>query len=164
VTADFAFLKIAPWSADMTIRGLSVTSNSFKVSFPDAIDAVVALDESNGTVDRDALLDVTIQGNAYNRIDDVRETPAQAELTVAQGAESASWTLDMAGKLPFGAKARRVMSLVSDGVIRNASGTPVYAQPHVLTAQGPNGDQVQILWPEPVSGAIRATVRIDAVS
>lgn len=164
VTADFAFLKVAPWNDDMTVKGLSVTANTFKVVYPDNIDAAIALDEANGSIDPDAHLDVTIEGNAYHRVDDVRETPAQAELTVAQGSESAAWTLDMAGRLPFGAKARRVMSLVSDGVIRNAGGTPVYAQPHILTGQGANGDQVQILWPEPVSGAIRATVRIDAVS
>ena len=164
VTQDFAFIKLAPWNADMTIKGLSVMANTFKVVFPASIDAALALDESKGGVDPDAHLDISVEGNAYHRVNDVRETPAQASMSVAQGAESDAWTLDMAGKLPFGAKARRVTSLVSDGVIANADGDPVYAQPHVLAGQGANGDEVRVLWPEPVSGAIHATVRVDTVS
>lgn len=164
VTADFAFLKIAPWNADMTVKGLSVTANTFKVVYPDSIDAALAIDGSKGGIDPNANLDVTVEGNAYNRVNEVRETPAQAALSIPQGSEASTWTLDMAGKLPFGAKALRVTSLVPDGVIENAQGDPVYALPHVLAGQGPDGDQVSILWPEPVSGAIRATVRIDAVS
>ena len=66
-----------------------------------------------------------------------------------------------APRLPFGAWAQTVESLVPEGPLRNASGAVQHASPYFEANQGPGRDEVHVLWPAPVAGRVILRVRID---
>ncbi|MEH6648021.1 hypothetical protein [Sulfitobacter sp.] len=63
--------------------------------------------------------------------------------------------------LPFEARSLSVDAVVVRGGVRYASHAYNYDAPFVRAQQGPNADQVHVVWSEPVRGKIAVTARMD---
>jgi hypothetical protein len=74
---------------------------------------------------------------------------------------SATWVISPAPRLPFGAWAQTVESLVAEGPLRNAGGTVQHVSPYFEVNQGPGKDQVHVVWPSAVRGKVIVRLRID---
>jgi hypothetical protein len=66
-----------------------------------------------------------------------------------------------APRLPFGAWAQTVVSVLPEGPLRDGGGSIAYHAPYYEANQGPEKDRIHLRWPEPVSGKVILRVRID---
>ncbi len=69
--------------------------------------------------------------------------------------------LNTGAGLPFGARSLSVDAVVVRGGVRNAANALNYSNPFVRAQQGPNADQVHVVFSEPVRGKIAVTTRMD---
>jgi hypothetical protein len=97
--------------------------------------------------------------NTFNSIG--QNTINPVTLQFDQLSVASTWTLDVSGYLPFGGRAREVVSVVAEGAIENAGASAVHAMPYVTTEVGPGGGDVALTWPEPVKGRVQVTARVD---
>jgi hypothetical protein len=102
---------------------------------------------------------VVFDGNTFNGIGQVTQNPVTIEFD--QSSEAVDWQIDAGGWLPFGGKAREVTSIVTEGAITTATGSPVFALPYVTTEAGAHQNEVTLTWPEPVKGRVHVTARVD---
>jgi len=117
------------------------------------------VDDSIAPLNPSLFRNLTWQGNTYNNIDNRAFNPATItleELTPAQ-----TWTGDFIAHLPFGGKARRVLSVMAENKIKNGSNTGIYTQPYAVTKQGVTGAEIVLHWSEAVKGKVNVTVRAD---
>ena len=156
--SHFAWIVVKPFGTGHFLQGLSVTGNTFK-SLNGTTDRVEKVDASIADLAYGSVRNVVFDGNTFNGIGQVTQNPAS--LRFDQASEAAVWSLDVGAWLPFGGRAREVVSVVSEGTITNAGGAPVFAAPHVTPDVGANRTEVQLAWPEPVKGGVEVTVRVD---
>lgn len=154
----FSWIVLKPHGAGHFVQGLSVTGNAFK-SLNGTTDRVERVDNSIADLVRGSYRNIVFDGNTFNGIGQVTQNPAVLQFD--QASEAASWTVDAAGYLPFGGKAREVTAVVTEGAIQNAANATVFALPFATTEVGAGQDQVSLTWPEPVRGRVHATVRAD---
>ena len=156
--SHFAWIVVKPFGTGHFLQGLSVTGNTFK-SLNGTTDRVEKVDASIADLAYGSVRNVVFDANTFNGIGQVTQNPAS--LRFDQASEAAVWSLDVGAWLPFGGRAREVVSVVSEGAITNAGGAPVFAAPHVTPDVGANRTEVQLAWPEPVKGSVEVTVRVD---
>ncbi len=153
------FIQIKPYGVGHYINGLNVTGNTFKHINGGTLDRVEGVDDSIAPLNPSLFRNLTWQGNTYNNIDNRAFNPATItleELTPAQ-----TWTGDFIAHLPFGGKARRVLSVMAENKIKNGSNTGIYTQPYAVTKQGVTGAEIVLHWSEAVKGKVNVTVRAD---
>ena len=154
----FSWIVIKPFGTGHFIQGLSVTGNTFK-SLNGTTDRIEQVDDSIASLVRGSFRNIVFDGNTFNGIGQVTQNPAMVQFD--QASDAATWTIDFAGYLPFGGKAREVESVVAEGAVLNASNSPVFAMPYATSEVGGGQDQISLTWPEPVRGRVHVTARAD---
>ena len=154
---SFAFLVITPHGPGHFIQGLSITDNVFR-TFNGTIDRVDKVDTSFAALDPGRYRNITVQGNAFNGITTPVFNPTFVRHT--QTGAAATWTIDPLGTLPFGGRARNVVSVVADGLI-SAGGAVRFDMPYTRAEQGGAQNLVTLNWPLAVTGAANVTIRAD---
>lgn len=158
VTPAFSWIVVKPHGNGHFINGLNVSGNVFR-PFSAQIERVETIDTTFATLDFDKMRNITFQGNTFNGITNQTRNPhvdTHIESSVDQ-----TWTIDTQEYLPFGGWARTIDALVPVGAIRNGSNQAVFAQPYADPVNGSNSDAFDIIWPEPVRGEVRYSVRMD---
>lgn len=156
----FRFVQVKPYGAGHFINGFNLTGNTFKHINGGALDRVDLADDSIAPLDTGRFRNINVNGNTFHAITAWVQNPVTIEFAVT-GTAQAVWTVDLADHLIFGGRARNVVGLVPEGQIIGASGAAVTAQPWVRVEQGATKSQVEIHWPEPVTGKVLMTVRAD---
>ncbi|SEP77712.1 glycosyl hydrolase family 28-related protein [Thalassovita taeanensis] len=156
----FRFIVIKPHGAGHFISGLNVTGNIFRSIHGD-LDRVDHVDTSYANLDFSRMRNIIVQGNMFNAIIQGISNPVILRHSQASVAET--WTVDCEGPLLFGGYAQNVDAVVARSKIKNGSNVARYDMPYVAAEQGANRDQVQLNWPEPLSGDVSVTVRMDNV-
>ena len=154
----FTFITVRPHGPGHFIDGLIVTGNTFRL-IDGPIDRVEGIDTTFADLDFSRFRNITFRDNAFNNVQIQAQSPLvlrHDQVTPAQ-----VWTVAPAPKLPFGAWAQTVESAIPEGPIARADGSAQFGTPYYLPRQGPERDQITLHWPEPVSGSVRVTVRID---
>jgi Pectate lyase superfamily protein len=154
----FSWFVVKPYGTGHFLHGLSVTGNSFK-SLNGATDRIEKVDTSIADLAYGSVRNVVFDGNTFNGIGQVTQNPVTVEF--GQASPATTWTLNVGPYLPFGGKAREVVSLVTEGAIQNAADATVFAMPFVTTEVGASQDQVALTWPEAVKGRVHVTARVD---
>ena len=158
VAAWFSYIVVRPHGAGHFLSGVSITGNRFR-SINGQIDRADRVDTTFASLDIGRCRDVVMSGNSFHNISVQVENPAVFNFT--QATPSANWVVDASRELPFGGRALHVDALASRGAIRNASNVRQFDMPHAEVEQGPNRDQVGLIWRTPVKGTMNLTVRMD---
>ena len=154
----FSWLVVKPFGSGHYVHGLSVTGNAFK-SLNGTTDRVEKVDNSIADLVFGSMRNVVFDGNTFNGIGQVTQNPVTIQFD--QASEATDWQVPLGGWLPFGGKAREVISVVTEGAVTNGSGATVFALPFVTTETGAGQDEVTLSWPEPVKGRVHVTGRVD---
>ena len=154
----FSWIVIKPYGPGHFLQGLNVNGNVFR-TVNGRIDRVDTVDSTYATLDYNRTRNVIFDNNAFNGVD----TPAQSPLVIRhdQNSAASTWTVDTAGRLPFGGWARTVSSLVMEGAPTGGGGALRTQMPYVTVQQGANNDQVRLHWPEGTQGRAVVTIRVD---
>ena len=156
--SHFAWIVVKPFGAGHFLQGLSVTGNAFK-SLNGTTDRIEKVDTSIAGLAYGSVRNVVFDGNTFNGIGQVTQNPVTLELD--QATEAAVWTLDAGPWLPFGGRAREVVSVVPEGEVTDVLAMPVFSMPYATTEVGAARQEVTLTWPEPVKGRAVVTVRVD---
>ena len=158
VQASYNWLVVKPYGVGHYINGLNVQGNIFR-TFSGSIERVETVDTTYANLDFDRMRNIIFEGNAFNGVNEPTRNPHVDVHN--QASVDATWTVDTQKYLPFGGFARTIESMVPLYAIRNGSNSAVFAQPFVSPKQGANDDEFHIVWPEPVKGQVRYSVRMD---
>ncbi|SLN15247.1 Pectate lyase superfamily protein [Roseovarius albus] len=154
----FSFIVIKPYGPGHFIKGLNVNGNSFRV-IGDEIDRIERLDTSFASLDFDRVINVNFANNAFSNV--TTHTVCPVKVSHTEASPSQTWAIDAEGKLPFGAQAQAVDSVVLTAPLSDNTGSAYHGVPYVQFKQGPNQDQIYLQWEKPVSGSATVHVRID---
>ena len=154
----FSWIVVKPFGSGHFLQGLNVTGNVFK-SINGNIERVERVDDSIAGLDYSRTRNVVFAGNTFNGID--QNTINPVTLQFDQPGPEIAWQLDVSGYLPFGGWSREVTGVVTEGAMLNATSGEVFAMPYVTTNDGPSNNLVRLTWPEPVSGRVHVTARVD---
>jgi len=153
----FTFITVKPHGPGHFLNGMTVTGNTFRAI--GSIHRVETVDTSFADLDFDRVRGITFAENTFHNVD------VQAESPLIMAHEEASvgttWVIEPAPRLPFGAWAQAVESVVPDGPLRSAGGAVTHVTPYFEASQGPENDRINLRWPVPVSGRVILRVRID---
>ena len=154
----FRFIVVKPYGPGHFIDGLTVVGNVFRAIRGD-IGRVEHVDTSLAELDYDRMRNIVVNGNMFNSVEQSVTNPVVIQHN--QTTPAATWEVDAAGLLAFGGNARNVDALVMRSRIKDGADVTRYEMPYAFTAQGANRDQVHLGWPEPMSGKVSVTVRMD---
>ncbi|MEM6579198.1 MAG: right-handed parallel beta-helix repeat-containing protein, partial [Pseudomonadota bacterium] len=155
---SFNFLIVKPYGPGHFIDGLTVTGNTIRLTDGE-IDRFEGVDSSFATFDFDRFRNIRFTDNAYFNVLTQVENPLVMRHTEASA--QASWLVTPAPRLPFGAWAQTVESVMPEGPIRDTADQPYHGIPYYEAQDGPNRDQILLRWEAPVSGTVTMRVRID---
>ncbi|GAB4291423.1 MAG: glycosyl hydrolase family 28-related protein [Roseovarius sp.] len=155
---SFRYILVKPYGPGHFISGLVVTGNSFRL-IDGNIDRVEGVDTSFAELDYSRFKNIVFAGNAFNNVTTPTESPQV--LRHVQASPAATWTVKPDPRLPFDAWVRTVEAVTAEGAIKTASGATHFGMPYCEVQQGPNKDEVQLRWAEPVSGTVVVRLRID---
>jgi hypothetical protein len=158
VQASFRWIVIKPYGVGHYINGLNVQGNIFR-TFSGTIERVEMIDTTYADLDQSRMRNIIFEGNAFNGVNNPTRNP-HIDVHV-QSSPDQTWTVDTQNYLPFDGHARTIDALVPIFAVRNAAGDAVFANPYVSPSQGANDDEFRVLWPEPVTGQVRFSVRMD---
>ncbi|WP_104017468.1 glycosyl hydrolase family 28-related protein [Roseovarius nitratireducens] len=153
----FTYITVKPHGPGHFLDGMTVTGNTFRAI--GSIDRVEAVDTSFADLDYDRVRNITFAENSFHNVDIHAQSPLVMEHVEASAA--ATWVVTPAPRLPFGAWAQVVESVLPEGALRNGIGDAVHASPWFEARQGPENDRVNLHWPQAVSGKVILKVRID---
>src|SRR6056297_4103230 len=153
----FTFVTVRPHGPGHFLNGMTVTGNTFRAI--GSIDRVETVDTSFADLDFDRVRGITFAENTFHNIDIQAESPLV--MAHEEGSASAVWVIEPTPRLPFGAWAQTVESVLADGPLRSSGGAVTHAVPYFEASQGPENDRVNLRWPAPVSGRVILRVRID---
>ncbi|AXI48087.1 hypothetical protein C1J03_20045 [Sulfitobacter sp. SK012] len=158
VATWFSYFVVRPHGAGHFINGLNISGNRFR-SINGYIDRVERVDTSFANLAFQRMRNVNVSGNSFHGVSTSVQNPyrfSHNEAAVAQ-----TWVIDAGEGLPFGGWALNVDSLVAKNTIRNAANQVVDTMPYIRAQQGPNNDQIHLIWDQPVRGTVQLTVRMD---
>ncbi len=158
VASWFSYIVIKPHGSGHFLNGLMVTGNKFR-SINGSIDRAERVDTSFADLDFSRSKHVDFSGNSYHAVNYQSSNPLRIKHSVSS--PSSVWQISPGSELPFNGWARAVDAVVAKGAIRDSAGTAVFVTPYVLTEQGANKDEIQLVWPQAVTGEVVVTVRID---
>ncbi|TCP62209.1 pectate lyase-like protein [Rhodovulum bhavnagarense] len=154
----FRWFVVKPHGQGHFIHGLTLSDNVFK-SINGTIDRVDHVDTTHATLDMALARNITVQGNAFNAVDQVIVNPATLEFEI--NSPQKTWTLDFGRYLPFGGRARKVISVMPENAIRDTDGAVVSALPYTKVEQGTGGKSISLVWPVDSKGRVEVTARMD---
>ncbi len=154
----FSFIVVKPHGSGHFLNGLTVSGNKFRL-VNGAIDRAERVDTSFADLDFGRSKGVTYEGNTYHNVSAKAASPLRVRH--AQATAARTWSVDTAGELPFGGRARSVEGVVALGEVRTAGGAERHGMPFVRAEQGAGKDQVDVVWEEPVHGEVGLVVRVD---
>ena len=154
----FRWLVITPRGTGHFINGLTVSNNVFRTT-EGAVDRAEMVDTTFAALSYSSFRNVIFEANTFNNVSQPTSSPVMVEHT--QNTASDTWIVDAAAYLPFGSRARNVMSMVAEGAIANAGNVAQNVMPWVLTEQGAAGSLVHIKWTSAVKGKMQVTLRCD---
>ncbi len=153
----FTYITVKPHGPGHFLDGMTVTGNTFRAI--GSISRVEAVDTSFADLDYDRVRNITFAENSFHNVDIHAQSPLVMEHVEASAA--ATWVVTPAPRLPFGAWAQVVESVLPEGALRNGIGDAVHASPWFEGRQGPENDRINLHWPQAVSGKVILKVRID---
>ncbi|GAW32984.1 pectate lyase superfamily protein [Roseovarius sp. A-2] len=153
----FTFITVKPHGPGHFLNGMTVTGNTFRAI--GTLDRVETVDTSFADLDFDRVRGITFAENSFHNI----SIQAASPLVMAHEESSASetWVVEPAPRLPFGAWAQTVESILPDGPLRDPGGDVSHMTAYVETRQGPENDRINLRWPGAVSGKVVLRLRID---
>jgi hypothetical protein len=153
----FTFITVKPHGPGHFLDGMTVTGNTFRAI--GTLDRVETVDTSFADLDFDRVRGITFAENSFHNV----TIQAASPLVMAHEESSASetWVVEPAPRLPFGAWAQTVESVLPDGPLRAPGGAVTHVTAYVETRQGPENDRINLRWPGPVSGKVVLRLRID---
>ncbi len=158
VSSSFSFLVVTPYGSGHYLNGLNVAGNRFR-SINGSITRAERVDTSYADLDFTRTRNVRFEGNSFHGISRPVANPLHKEMQ--QNTDQQTWVVDTGPGLPFEARALSIDAVAVRGGVRNASNQRNYDHPFVRAQQGPDSDQVHVIWSEAVSGKISVTVRMD---
>lgn len=153
----FTYIAVKPHGPGHFLDGLTVTGNTFRAI--GSITRVESVDTSFADLDYDRVGNITFAENSFHNVDIQAESPLV--MAHVEASAAATWVVTPAPRLPFGAWAQTVESVLPEGALRSASGADVHAAPYFEARQGPERDRITLHWPQAVSGKVILRVRID---
>lgn len=154
----FSYIVVKPHGTGHFLTGVSITGNKFR-SINGGIDRAERVDTTYADLDLSRCKDVVMVGNSFHNV--TNQVHNLAEIEHTQSTPSDTWVIDTSGKLPFGGQALNVDTVVAHGALRNGGNVTQFVVPYVKNAQGPDKDQVHLIWPSDVKGKVLITVRMD---
>jgi len=154
----FRWLVITPRGSGHFVNGLTVTNNVFRV-ISAAADRIEAVDTTHATLSYSSFRNVIFDGNTFTGVSQPTSSPVMVEHT--QNTASDTWVVDAAAYLPFGSRARNVMSMVAEGPVQSAGNVAQNLMPYVQVEQGTGAGLVNIRWTAAVKGKMQVTLRCD---
>lgn len=154
----FTFIVVRPHGAGHFLNGVNVSGNSFRI-IDDPIARAERIDTSFADLDYNRIKNVTFADNTFGNVETTASSPLMLEYQ--QSSASDSWTIDPGGRLPFGAYAQTVTSVMPAGPLRDGGDSIVYIAPYYQAKQGPNRDQIRLRFGEDVYGTVTVVMRID---
>ena len=154
----FSYIVVKPHGAGHYLNGVNITGNRFR-SINGSIDRAERIDTTFADLNMSRNKDVVMVGNSFHNV--TARVQNEAEVTFTQNTPSSSWLIDCSDKLPFGAEALSVDSVVAQNAIRNTNNVAQFDMPYTQNVQGSNRDQVRVNWPSAVKGTVLVKVRMD---
>ncbi|WP_372604765.1 glycosyl hydrolase family 28-related protein, partial [Actibacterium sp.] len=158
VASWFKYFVVKPVGIGHFIQGLNVSGNTFKI-IGASIERIDYVDTTYAELDMSRARNITFEGNAFNGVDQIVVNPVMLQFDEATNA--ATWVCSFNGYLPFGGRARNMVSVTTESAIQNAANATVSALPYAKVEQGANKNEVHLVWPEPVRGRVQLTARVD---
>ncbi len=158
VQSSYRWIVIKPYGPGHFINGLNVQGNLFR-TFTGTVERVEMVDTTYADLNFDRMRNILFEGNSFNGIDQPTRNP-HIDVHV-QSSPDATWVVDTEKYLPFGGAARTIDAIVPQFAVRNAASDVVFANPYTSPSQGAEDDEFHIIWPEPVTGQVRFSVRMD---
>ena len=158
VGAWFRWFLVKPYGPGHYIHGLTLSGNVFR-TFSATVDRIETVDSSIAPLDLTRMRNIEFAGNTFSGVTQFVANPVVQE-HVENTAQSV-WNVDFQNKLPFGGRARVVSAVVPEGPITGGGGAKIFAQPYAVPETGPGGSEVQLHWPQAVSGRVQLTARMD---
>ena len=154
----FSFMVIKPYGTGHTLRGFTMTGNMFR-SIKGTIDRVERVNATFASLEMSAVRDVTVNGNMFLNVVTGTENPLTLDHT--QSNHNSTWFIPFSGRLPFGARAMHVTSLINRSKIKSVANVNQYTVPWITPESGDNGDIVEVAWEKDVAGTVTITARMD---
>ena len=154
----FSFIVVKPYGAGHYLNHVVVQGNLFR-TIGGNIERAERVDTSFADLNYDRVVNVAFTDNMFKLIDNPAFNPLLVNHDQATAAQV--WSVNCAPNLPFGGYARNVESVQPIGPIRDAGNAVRHVQPYVNLKQGPNDDQVEVVWDQPLRGEVAVKVRMD---
>lgn len=158
VATSFSYLVVKPYGSGHFISGLNVSGNRFR-SINGYVERAERVDTSYADLNFTRMRNVSFIGNSFHGINRPVANPLQMEFQ--ENSLEQTWVVPTGSGLPFEARSLSVDGVVVRGGVRNSSNALNYDHPFVRAQQGPNADQVHVIWSEAVRGKISVTARMD---
>ena len=158
VATSFSYLVVKPYGAGHFINGLNVTGNRFR-SINGYVERVERVDTSFSDLNFSRMRNIRFGGNSFHGVNKPVENPHLLE--VSQNTNEQTWVVEAGPGLPFEGRSVSVDAVVVRGGVRNAANVLNFDNPFVRAQQGPDSDQVHVVWSEAVRGKIAVTTRMD---
>lgn len=158
VATSFSYLVVTPYGEGHFINGLNVTGNRFR-SINGYVERVERVDTSFADLNFSRMRNIRFQGNSFHGVNKPVQNPYLLE--VSQNSNEQTWVVETGPGLPFEGRSLSVDAVVVRGGVRNAANALNYDNPFVRAQQGPDSDQVHVVWSEAVRGKIAVTTRMD---
>lgn len=156
--AWFGFVIVKPYGTGHYVNGLNVSGNTFRC-VGTSINRVDRVDTSFAPLALDKMRHVSFAGNTFHNIEYGAKNPLRVDH--AQNSHAQVWEVETDNRLPFNGQALGCEGLVTTSRPRDADGVTKYHMPYTQSEQGPAGDRVNVVWPEPMRGDVTLTVRMD---
>ena len=154
----FRWIVITPRGPGHFVNGLMVASNVFR-AISGNVDRIEMVDTTYSTLAYPSFRNVIFENNTFNGISQVTSSPLVIEHI--QNTAADTWVVDGGDYLPFGSRARNVVSLVAEAAITNTANVAQHVMPYVLVEQGAGAKLVNLRWPTAVKGKMQVTLRCD---
>lgn len=154
----FSYIVIKPHGSGHYLNGVNISGNRFR-SINGNIDRVERVDTSFADLDYSRFKNVTFTGNSFHAVNQQAANPLRVEHS--QNSTAVVWNIETDNRLPFGAQARHVESVVARGAIVDGNGSRNHDMPYADPGKGSAKDGVNLVWGKAVKGKVLITVRID---
>lgn len=154
----FRWIMIKPYGPGHFIHGLTVTGNVFR-TLNGAIDRIEGVNTSLSDLDRTRMRNVVFDNNVFHGIS--TETRNPCPVRHDQQSAQKDWIVPTNGRLPFDGWARVLEYVTKDGSVTNSSGAENFSAPGSGFYQGSSKSAIKLIWPEPVKGKVRCSIRMD---
>jgi len=158
VTTSFSYLVVTPYGAGHFMNGVNVSGNRFR-SINGFVERVERVDTSFADLNFTRMRNIQFEGNSFHGVMNPVANPHLIEFQ--QNTDEQTWVVETGPGLPFEARSLSVDAVVVRGGVRNAANARNYDNPFVRAQQGPDADEVHVVWSEPVRGKIAVTARMD---